>query len=113
MSAFQQIKSQLTAAGSPFEMRDIEVRDVSMREFANAPSTMRDVWQMAAAHGDELYVVFEDERFTYAEVQAEVRSLAHVLVDTYGVQSGDRVAISMRNFPEWIVTYWALSLIHI
>ncbi len=107
MSAFQQIKSQLTVAGSPFEMRDIEVRGVAMREFANAPATMRDVWQMAAAHGDALYVVFEDEHVTYAEMQAKVRSLAHVLVDTYGVQPGDRVAVSMRNYPEWIAAYWA------
>ena len=107
MSALQQIKTQLTSDGSPFEMRDIEVRGVAMREYANAPATMRDVWAVAAGHGDALYVVFEDERFTYAEMQAEVRSLAHVLVDTYGVQPGDRVAVSMRNYPEWIVTYWA------
>jgi len=24
-----------------------------------------------------------------------------------GVKSGDRVAIAMRNYPEWMLLYWA------
>lgn len=108
MSDFATIRDQLTGPGSPLELRDIEVRGVPMREFANAPATMRDVWTMARAHGEALYIVYEDEHYTYAEVDAQVRSLAAVLVDEYGVAPGDRVAVAMRNYPEWIVSYWAL-----
>ncbi len=108
MSDFATIRDQLTAPGSPLELRDIEVRGVPMREFANAPATMRDVWAMAQAHGDALYIVYEDEHHTYAEVDAQVRALASVLVADYGVGRGDRVAVAMRNYPEWIVAYWAI-----
>ena len=37
-----------------------------------------------------------------------VRSLAHHLRDVHGVGSGDRVAIAMRNYPEWVFSYWAI-----
>jgi len=108
MTDFAAIRDQLTAPGSPLELRDIEVRGVPMREFVNAPATMRDVWTMAQAHGDALYIVYEDEHYTYAEVDAQVRALAAVLVDDYGIGPGDRVAVAMRNYPEWIVSYWAI-----
>jgi len=108
MTDFATIRDQLTAPGSPLELRDIDVRGVPMREFANAPATMRDVWTMARAHGDALYIVFEDEHYTYTQVDAQVRGLAAVLVDDYGIGPGDRVAVAMRNYPEWIVSYWAI-----
>ena len=49
------------------------------------------------------YVVYEDERYSYAEVHAQVRSLAALLHDVHGVGRGDRVALAMRNYPEWVV----------
>lgn len=107
MQLMKHVRDQMSAPGAPFEMRQVEVRGITVREFIGAPATMRDVWQMATAHDDALYVVYEDEHYTYAEIAAQVRSLAAALVNTYGVKPGDRVAISMRNYPEWIVTYWA------
>ncbi len=100
--------NELTADGSGFAMTEIEVRGHPMRVFGSAPPTMRSVWEIAQAHGDASYIVFEDERFTYAEVAAQVRSLADLLRGEHGVGSGDRVAIAMRNYPEWVVSYWAV-----
>jgi long-chain acyl-CoA synthetase len=98
---------ELTAPGAPFAMSDIVVRDIPMRVFDSAPADMRVIWEMTAAHADKTYVVYEDERYTYAEIGAQVRALAHHLRDAHGVGSGDRVAIAMRNYPEWVVSYWA------
>ena len=98
---------EMAADGGQFEMTEINVRGVPMRVFKNAPPTMRAFWELAAGYADRDYVVYEDERYTYAEVAATVRSLAHYLRETHGVSNGDRVAISMRNFPEWVMTYWA------
>ncbi len=78
-----------------------------MKVFTAAPPHMRAVWEMAAGHGDRDYVVFEDERLTYGEVAAQVRALAANLRNVHGVGSGDRVAVAMRNYPEWVVAYWA------
>ena len=99
-------RQELEGAGSPFAVTTITVRGVEVKTFAAAPPNMRVFWEMTAVHGDKKYLVYEDESYTYAEVHAQVRKLAQFFVDN-GVKSGDRVAISTRNYPEWVVTYWA------
>jgi acyl-CoA synthetase (AMP-forming)/AMP-acid ligase II len=98
---------ELLAPGSMFEMTEGEVRGIPMRLFANALPSMRSLWELARGYGDRTYLVFEDERLTYAEVDARVRSLAHHLRDDLGIGPGDRVAIAMRNYPEWVIGQWA------
>ncbi|MEZ5250507.1 MAG: class I adenylate-forming enzyme family protein [Ilumatobacteraceae bacterium] len=100
-------RQELTAPGSPFAVSEIVVRDVPIKVFTSAPPNMRVVWELTAAHADKDYVVYEDERYTYADIDAQVRALAHLLRDVHGVGSGDRVALAMRNYPEWVVGYWA------
>ncbi len=105
---FQAAWDELTAPGAQFAMSETTVRGVPIRVFDSAPPSMRFVWELAAGYGDRDYVVFEDERFTYAESDAIVRALAHHLRDAHDVGQGDRVAISMRNYPEWVFSYWAI-----
>lgn len=88
-------------------MSEIEVRGNPTRVFTSCPANMRSVWEIAQLHGNKPYIVFEDEHFTYAEISAQVRSLAHLLRNTHNVGSGDRVAVAMRNYPEWVVAFWA------
>ncbi len=99
--------NELTADGAGFAIDEIEVRGNPMRVFASILPNMRSLWEIAALNGDKPYIVFEDERYTYAEIDAQVRALAHLLRSDYGVGPGDRVAIAMRNYPEWVVAYWA------
>ena len=105
---FQQAWDELTAPGAQFATTTIQVRGVPIKVFENSLPTMRTVWEMARGHGDSDYVVYEDERYTYAESDAIIRSLAARLVDDHGVEPGDRVAIAMRNYPEWVFGYWAI-----
>ena len=100
-------RAELTAPGAPFATTTIEVRGVPILSYANMPNDMRVLWEMTAGHGDKDYIVYEDERYTYAEVHAQVRKLAAHLVAN-GVTPGSRVAIAMRNYPEWVVGYWAV-----
>jgi long-chain acyl-CoA synthetase len=102
---YRQARTELD--NGPFATTEIVVRGVPMRVFVAAPPTLRMLWQLTAAHADKTYLVYEDERLTYAEVHAAVRSLAHYLHDSCGVERGDRVAIAMRNYPEWVIAYWA------
>ncbi|MEX0846251.1 MAG: class I adenylate-forming enzyme family protein [Ilumatobacteraceae bacterium] len=100
-------RQELTAEGSPFAVSEIVVNDVPIKVFTAAPPTMRALWEITAGYADRDYIVYEDERFTYGEIAAQVRSLAHLLHHTHGVGRGDRVAIAARNYPEWVVGYWA------
>jgi acyl-CoA synthetase (AMP-forming)/AMP-acid ligase II len=99
---------ELTAPGAQFATTTIEVRGVPIKVFDSALPSMRTVWEMARGYGDRDYVVYEDERYTFAEADAIIRALAARLVGVHGVEPGDRVALAMRNYPEWVFGYWAV-----
>jgi long-chain acyl-CoA synthetase len=105
---YQAAWDELTAPGAQFATKQIEVRGVPIKVFENSLPDMRTVWEMARGYGDRDYVVYEDERYTFAEADAIIRALAARLVDVHGVQPGDRVALAMRNYPEWVFGYWAV-----
>jgi len=79
---------------------------VPIKTYANAAQNLRDLWLSTQAFAERDYLVYEDERITYAQAHEQVASLAHWLI-TQGVKPGDRVAIAMRNYPEWMLCYWA------
>ncbi|MEZ4215274.1 MAG: class I adenylate-forming enzyme family protein [Myxococcota bacterium] len=99
----------LTGAGAPFEIREIEVDGRPVRAFASTPRSLRDVFAGARARSDADFLVYEDERWTFGEVMRHVDALGSLLVDTYGLRRGDRVAIAMRNYPEWVVSFAAIT----
>ena len=103
---YLEARAELDAPGSSFATTVVDVRGVPTKVFAAAPPHMRFLWEMSAAHADKDYLVYEDERYTYGEIHRQVRVIAAYLV-AQGVTRGDRVAVSMRNYPEWVVTYWA------
>ncbi len=105
---FTKAWDELTAPGAQFATTTIEVRGVPIKVFEQALPSMRSVWELARGYGDRDYIVYEDERLTYAEADARIRALAARLRDEYDVQPGDRVAIAMRNYPEWVLGYWAI-----
>ena len=105
---YKAARAELEAPGSPFAIGTVEVRGVSVKTFAAAPPTMRAVWELSAGYADKAYIVFEDEQYTYAEAHAQVRKLAAHLA-AKGVHHGDRVALAMRNYPEWVIGYWATA----
>ena len=92
----------ITAPGMPCEMEELVIRGVPTRVWKNAPPTLRFVAEAARAHGDKIFLVHEDERVSYEAFFRAVAAFAHELVEA-GVVKGDRVAIIMRNIPEWPV----------
>ena len=95
-------------SGTPFELTEAEVFGVKMEVFKHAPQNLAVALQGARAHGDATFLLYEGERYTFARVMDEVDGLAHLLVNNYGVKKGDRVAVAMRNFPEWIISFAAI-----
>jgi len=58
--------------------------------------------RQAVAHPDAVAVVFEDQRLTYAALDARSNQLAHELI-ARGVQPDDRVAICIERGPAMVV----------
>lgn len=102
---------ELTAPGAPFEMVEEQVRGVPMRVYRQAPVSMRAVLVASLEFDDRDFLVYDDTRWTYREFGLRVARLARHLIDELEVQPGDRVAIGMRNYPEWVVSFWAVQVI--
>ncbi|MBL7492596.1 acyl--CoA ligase [Frankia sp. AgB1.9] len=100
----------LVGPGAPFELEDIVLDGVALRDFVRAPRTIVDVFELGAAHEALVNIVYEDERLTFAEVRGRARGLARELRSTFGVRPGDRVGIAMRNLPEFVIGFWGAAL---
>ncbi|MFN3575295.1 MAG: class I adenylate-forming enzyme family protein [Phenylobacterium sp.] len=96
----------LTAPGTPFETEEVEVRGVKLKTWKNSPASLRDVVEAARAHGEKIFLVYEDERVSFEAFYRAVSALAREFASK-GVKKGDRVAIVMRNLPEWVVSFYA------
>ena len=101
-----QARDELTGPGGAFEIVTIDVRGTRLRAYRHALPDVRALWQSTLQFADRAYLVYENERLTYAEAHARVNAIAAWLAEQ-GVASGDRVAIAMRNYPEWLLIYWA------
>ncbi len=100
----------ITAPASPFEIEEKEIRGVRLKTWKNAPPTLAEVYAASAPFAGRDYMVYEGERATFS---AHAKAVAHLArrLQADGVKKGDRVAIIMRNLPEWSVAFWASVLI--
>ena len=100
----------LTRAGSPFEMEEREIRGVRTRVWKNAPPTLRDLFLSTRSYGERTCIVYRDERASYEDFARAALAVAAAL-QRAGVNKGDRVAIAMRNLPEWPAAFFGTLLV--
>ncbi len=96
--------------GTVFEVDEAVIRGVKVKIWKNAPPTLGDIWALGAAHAAKTYIVHENERVTFDAHRRAVAAFAKRLREE-GVVKGDRVALIMRNVPEWSVAFWAAALV--
>eukprot|EP00746_Dinoflagellata_sp_MGD_P015935 gnl/MRDRNA2_/MRDRNA2_135654_c0_seq1.p1 gnl/MRDRNA2_/MRDRNA2_135654_c0~~gnl/MRDRNA2_/MRDRNA2_135654_c0_seq1.p1 ORF type:complete len:595 (+),score=108.54 gnl/MRDRNA2_/MRDRNA2_135654_c0_seq1:103-1887(+) len=106
----KQILTELTGPGGPFECGPVTVRGVTYPVAHKVgPRTMQEWLSQAFTpeHDAKKCFVFENEFLTYSEVKQHYEAIACTLAEQYGIKVRDRVAISMRNYPEWAVSFLA------
>ncbi len=108
--SLQAAHALMTAPGTMFEMEERVIHGVALRVWKNGPQTLRDVFVAGRAHGDKIFLVYEDERASFEAFSRATLALAAALAAD-GVVKGDRVAIAMRNLPEWPVAFFATLLV--
>jgi acyl-CoA synthetase (AMP-forming)/AMP-acid ligase II len=80
---------------------------VKLREGQNlCPAII--VERLARETPSQVAILFEDERITYAELDAQASRVAHALA-ARGLKSGDVVGLVMDNRPEYITTVLAVN----
>lgn len=78
------------------------------------PDRMRSVYgalhESAQRHGDRPALVFDGQSWSYAQVEAEASRIASGM-RSLGIAPGDRVAMWVRNRPEFIFVFFAIQRI--
>jgi long-chain acyl-CoA synthetase len=106
MPTKQELIAALTAPGSPFELEEAEILGIPWRIYKNAPASLAGYLTELKDKGDEPFLIYEDELYSAAETARLAAGLTVWLADR-GVGKGDRIAIGMRNYPEYPVAFWA------
>ncbi|NWG93364.1 MAG: acyl--CoA ligase, partial [Parvularculaceae bacterium] len=91
-----------------FKIGAARIRGNEYRVFENAPRNLVGVFALGVPHGEKDFIYYEGEVWTHARLWSETRRFATALSEGLGVKKGDRVAIAMRNFPEWCAAYMAI-----
>lgn len=104
------ILTLLTGEGTPFTTGEIEARGQTYTGYTAAPAHVRDLWLGSKAEDDHLFLVYEDERMTYGDARQRILELANGMITDFGVAPGDSVGIAMRNYPEWVLAWWAVQM---
>ncbi len=105
-----QAHALLTQPGSKLEMEEVMIRGVRTRVWKHSPPSLREVVAYSRQFAARDFVVYENDRTTYESFYRATMRFAHELVRR-GVKKGDRVALIMRNLPEWPVVFYGATII--
>ncbi|HXA40015.1 MAG TPA: class I adenylate-forming enzyme family protein [Phenylobacterium sp.] len=106
--SIQQAHVLIGQPGAVTEVAEIDIRGVKTKVWKNLPPSLRSVVEASRAHGERIFLVYEDERVSFEAFHRAVAALAAELAGQ-GVVKGDRVAVIMRNIPEWVVAFYAAA----
>ena len=108
MRSYPEVDAELTVAGSPYEIETIEIDGLPTRVWKHTPASLVAILEEGRRRGgDRDFIVNGDERISHEAHFRRVAALAKVLRERYGVGNGDRIAIAMRNYPEWSIAFFA------
>lgn len=110
--SFSEAVQHVVSTNPTFEVTEADVRGTTYQVFKNIPPHSRALLEASySSHDDGRadYLVYEGERWTYSQFVHEVSRLARALETEYSVTKGTRVAIAMRNLPEYPILIMAIS----
>lgn len=99
------IARQITQAEEVLNVGETDVLGVTQPAYVNAPTDLRFLLMKAMEHADKEGVIFEDQRWTFGELVGKSVAFANALIQRHGVTPGTRVALAMRNSPEWMAAF--------
>jgi long-chain acyl-CoA synthetase len=115
--------AELTKTGAPYEVTTAIINGIEYRVFAKAFNNLREMYassldkdhfyarKMADWFRDDdwTFLVYHDERYSFTEAYQIAAGFAKQLKDGFDIQPGDRVAIAMRNYPEYCLAFMAIT----
>ena len=104
----EQAFQELTAPGMHYELAQGSVYGRPCPVFKNI-TTLRDLFE--STRSDREFLVYADERYTFEDTWQRASQIGSLLIERFDIKKGDRVAVSMRNFPEWVMCFNAITSI--
>ena len=104
---FDAVMAQLTAQGAPYELAG---DDSSGHYYKQAPANLVEAFAVARQHGDREFLIYEGERRSFNDLMNEADAIGAAL-QARGIAPGDRVALAMRNYPEWMAAFIGVTAI--
>lgn len=81
---------------------------MALAERAAGRSVAQVLEERAREHPDRAFLLFGDRRLTFRQVNARASALAAALHEL-GVERGDRIALDLPNWPEFVITMFAAA----
>ncbi len=109
IDAVKTVFAGLTRPGAQFELEETTIQGITYRSYKNAPATLPQIYRESLAFGEQPFLVYEDRRYTFKDAYSLASKVASQLIDQFDIKKGDRVAIAMRNLPEWILAFMGIT----
>ena len=111
LSKLKTIAAAHMAPGTALETKPVTIDGLDLNVFAHVPANLGELYALGLENGDQTFLVYQEERFSFVESLNLALRMARVLREKYEIQLGDRVAICARNSPEWCLAYMAITLV--
>jgi long-chain acyl-CoA synthetase len=121
----QRMIEELTGPDGIFEVTNQTIRGVDYRVFKSSPRNLREMYALGMDKdsfyarvfinwfGDQDWpcMIYRNECYSFEEAYQLAAQLAWRMKERYGIEKGDRVAMAMRNYPEFCLAFMASTAI--
>lgn len=99
------------APNAPLATHKTTIDGIEYDVFSKVPTNLAGLYDLGLSEPDSTFLVYQNERYSFAESVTMARQLARVMREKYGIAKGERVAICARNSPEWCLAYMASTIL--
>ena len=109
---FNQAVQQVLNTDELFQTENVEIRGTTYRAFNKVPPHLKELLEYGKKVREwEEFIVYEKEKISYLDFCDQVSKLSSFLQKEVGIKKGDKVAIAMRNYPEYLAILMAVASI--
>lgn len=102
---------RLATSDGPFKVTEKAIGGIELSVYANAAPSLGALYEVCKSHDEKTFLVSSTTNYSFRETYDAAVRYAYILQSQYAIQKGERVAIAMRNCPEWIFAFMAVTAI--
>ena len=109
---FNQAVQQILNTDELFQTENVEIRGTIYKAFNKVPADLKELLEYGKKVREwEEFIVYEKEKISYLDFCDQVSRVSSFLQKEVGIKKGDKVAIAMRNYPEYLAILMAVASI--